>query len=144
MYRKILIPISNSLTVSTLIPELESLSPHLLDSTITLLHVQIPIYNTAVGMEAAVVTPGVEAQLEQEGLLILEQARRLLMQMEIPCQTVLKTGDAVQEICHYAEEELFDLIVVGRREKGLLESLLLTSVSDKLVQKAPTHVLVLK
>ena len=145
MYSNILVAIGNSLTVSTLMQELESLRPYLLDSTVILFHVQVPVvYHTAVGIEPAVVASDIEAQMEQEGVMILEQAQRLLMEMQIPCRTVLRTGDPVKEICRYAEEESVELIIVGRREKGLLESLLLTSVSDKLVQKASAHVLVLK
>lgn len=140
MYSRILIPINSAETIHLLIPKLRALNSHLLDSTITLLYVQTLVYNTAVGLDAVVVTPDVEP----EGILILDGACRLFKRMRLSCRKVLRTGDPVEEIYQYAAHKMFDLIVVERREKGLLESLLFTRVSDELVKKASTHVLVLK
>lgn len=42
-------------------------------------------------------------------------------------------GDPAEELVNYAEENSYDLIVVGRRGRGGLERLILGSVSSKVV-----------
>lgn len=137
---KILIPINTEQSVDKLLNELKFLNPLLLNSHITLLYVQTLVYNTAVGLDAVVVTP----EVEPEGLRILERGRESLEKMKLCCQTALKTGNPVQEIVQYAAKERIDLIILCRREQGLLESLLFSNMSDELIEKAATNILVVK
>jgi len=144
MYRRILVPIDNSETLSSAITEVASFSSELKDCTITLLHVEVPIHNLAVGPGVVPMSNNIEEQLEHEGREILSQATHSFRAYNIEPRVVLKRGDPANEICRYAEAEDIDLIVVGRRDKGLLEKFFLGSVSQKVVQNAPCHVLVLK
>jgi len=145
MYNRILVPILHSGEVPSLMTEAAKICSSLRDASITLLHVEMPVHNAAVG--TAFVTPtavGVEEQVQEEGRLVLEQASRWLLEHKIEPTTVFKLGDPAHEICRYAEEEHMDLIIVGQRDKGLLEKLLFGSVSQKVVKNAPSHVLVVK
>lgn len=53
-------------------------------------------------------------------------------------------GDPAHEICRFEENEQVDLIIVGSKDKGLLEKLLIGRVSQKTLQKAPSRLLVEK
>lgn len=145
MYRQILVPIGQSETVSSVIVQAASLSRGWKDCTMTVIHVVTPVYETSASL--GVVTPtfeGVDNQLEQEGKQILDNASRWLRAHSVEPKTVLKWGEPANEICQYAEEENVDLIIVGNRDKGMLEKLLLGSVSQKVAQNAPSDVLVVK
>lgn len=145
MYRQILVPIGQAETVSSVLVPAASLSRDWKDCTVTLIHVVIPVYETAASLGVVAPTPeGVDDQLEQEGQQILDNASRWLRRHAIEPKTVLKWGDPAHEICKYAEKENVDLIIVGSRDKGMLEKLLLGSVSQRVAQNAPTDVLVVK
>jgi len=53
-------------------------------------------------------------------------------------------GDAAGEICRVAEEEHFDVIVVGSHGSGFVKRVLLGSVSQYLLHHAPCAVLVVR
>jgi len=59
--------------------------------------------------------------------------------------TVMVTvGDPASEIVHLAKEEKADLVILGSRGLGQVQSLLLGSVSDRVVHLAPCPVLVVR
>lgn len=74
----------------------------------------------------------------------VEEAKVKLEQKGIKVKTLVAKGDPVDVICGTAEREGSDLIMVGRRRLGKLESMLLGSVSNKVVLHAKTNVMVVK
>ncbi|RDV81302.1 universal stress protein [Ammonifex thiophilus] len=56
-------------------------------------------------------------------------------------KSVVQVGDPAQAIVTYAEKEKFDVIVMGKRGRGIIRELLLGSVSNKVVHLAPCPVL---
>jgi nucleotide-binding universal stress UspA family protein len=144
MYKHILVPVDSSETASSVMAEAIELQAKCTDCTLTLMHVQTPVYQLSAGMNMAVPVSGVLDRVEEEARDVLKDSSRWLDERGIVHRSVLMRGDPAHEICRYAEEETVDLIVVGRRDKGLLEKLLLGSVSTKVVQNAPSHVLVVK
>jgi nucleotide-binding universal stress UspA family protein len=146
MYKHILIPVDSSETASSVMAEAVALLAMCDDCRLTLMHVQTPVYGLSAGMNLAVPVPvsGVQDRLDEEAHDVLDDSSRWLDERGIVHRSVLVRGDPADEICRYAEEETVDLIVVGQRDKGLLEKLLLGSVSTKVVQNAPSHVLVVK
>lgn len=58
--------------------------------------------------------------------------------------TRVVTGDPAMELCRIAEEERFDLIVVGSHGSGFLKRVLLGSVSHHVLHHAPCPVLVVR
>jgi nucleotide-binding universal stress UspA family protein len=59
----------------------------------------------------------------------------------VPTETLLLPGSAASEIVRVAAEQHFDLIVMGTHGRGGLSHLLLGSVTEKVVRKAPCAVL---
>ena len=78
-----------------------------------------------------------------------EQTRMRLEQVE-PTDTSIKVvhrlevGDAVREIIRLADEEKADLIVMGTHGRGGVSRLLMGSVAEGVMRKAPCPVLTLK
>ena len=59
-------------------------------------------------------------------------------------ETLLREGDVVEEILKAVEKDKFDLIVMGARGVSVIKEVLLGSVSDGVVRKAPCPVLISK
>ena len=59
----------------------------------------------------------------------------------MPCRVELQTGPPAETICGRARESGADLIVVGSRGLGVLDRLLLGSVSAAVAQRADCSVL---
>ena len=62
----------------------------------------------------------------------------------VPIRTQLATGDPAEQICAYAAEIDARLIAVGTRGHGSVASLLLGSVSNAVIRRAPCPVLVVR
>jgi nucleotide-binding universal stress UspA family protein len=145
MYNRILVSIADSETMDSLLQDVEWIAAENSDCRFTLFHVLIPLHNNIGAAIGFPVDAGeVQARLEQEGHEILHEARHRLMTVGIEPRTILKWGDPADEICRYAESEQIDLTIVGSKDKGLLDKLLFSSVSQKVVQDAPSRVLVVK
>jgi len=62
----------------------------------------------------------------------------------INCSCRLETGDAVSEIIRVADEEHVDLIVMGTHGRGGLSRLLMGSVAEGVMRKAPCPVITVR
>jgi nucleotide-binding universal stress UspA family protein len=88
-----------------------------------------------------------EAAREREtklGEALLTRTRRLLERYGLDAAPVLTRGDAATEILNYAREHQIDLIVAGSRGLSQFKSLLMGSVSRKLVHYSNCSVLIVK
>lgn len=81
---------------------------------------------------------------QEEGLKSLQSIRDLLDQQGIAYQYHILVGDPAEMIVRFASEKQFDQIVMGPRGKGGIQSLLLGSVTSKVMQLAQTPVLLVK
>ncbi|MDO8689398.1 MAG: universal stress protein [Dehalococcoidia bacterium] len=75
---------------------------------------------------------------------VLQDARDKLAPTGRPVTTRLEEGRPAQVICDIAEKERFDMIVMGSSGQGRIADILLGSVSDKVVHKAKTPVVIVR
>ena len=79
-----------------------------------------------------------------EGLENLRKACDLLDQAGIVYQYHITIGDPAEMIVRFTSEKYYDLIVMGPRGKGSIQSLLLGSVTNKVMQLSSIPVLLIK
>jgi len=75
---------------------------------------------------------------------ILDQDAEFFKRKGIEPEKILVHGDPADEVCDYAEENDFDLIIVADKGHGKVERFLLGSISDKIVRHSKKTVMVVK
>ncbi|MDX9916669.1 MAG: universal stress protein [Gudongella sp.] len=75
---------------------------------------------------------------------VLREAEEIFEGFEGDFSTLHKTGDIVEEIVRFAEEENFDLLIMGSRGLGAFSRTLLGSVSDKVIHHIGISVMIVK
>jgi nucleotide-binding universal stress UspA family protein len=80
----------------------------------------------------------------REGKRILAEAARFFQDQGITVKTILKGGHAAQTIAQTANEEGFDMIIIGSRGMSGLNRWFMGSVSNAVLHEAKTDVLVVK
>lgn len=155
MFEKILVPLDGSehslkaLNISVqLAKEFKS--------KITLIHVYSVVSRVIVAPEPTTLTPPmapvvtplevskVAEAARKTGNNILADGEEKVKAEKIQVDSLLKEGNVVQEIVNVAREGDFGLIVMGARGISKIKELLLGSVSDGVIRKAPCPVLVVK
>lgn len=112
------------------------------DAALTVMHVfQTPVEFAGLTTDAAAIEKAARESREE----IARQTARVLEEFgELPYTFRQETGYPAEVIVCVAEEERFDLIVLGRRGLGAFTAFFLGSVSDRVTQHAPCAVLVVK
>jgi len=90
---------------------------------------------------AVPVLADVDESRRSEAEIALEEACAPLREAGVPYRAVIDDGNAAAAIERVADEEAADLLVVGRRGRGALGSLLLGSVTNQLLHHT-THTVV--
>src|SRR5205807_3538103 len=90
-----------------------------------------------------------EAMVIPESEDYQEALKRQLDQLRVPegtlrVERLFKEGDPAAEIAHTAQETCADLIVMGTHGRTGLERMLMGSVAEQVVRRAPCSVLVAK
>ena len=91
-----------------------------------------------------------EVIVELEEILInkfkaeLENLKKRFDEAGVKCNVSVEVGDIVDTILDYAEENNFDLIVLGSHSEGLLEKLILGSITERVLNKTKISTLVIK
>lgn len=83
-----------------------------------------------------------QSQQTREAEHLATAAAAGLQQAGLPVEIVLREGDPAAELAQLAEEEGADLIVVGARGISAIRALLVGSVADRILHRAPCSVLV--
>ncbi|MBI5640452.1 MAG: universal stress protein [Nitrospirae bacterium] len=84
----------------------------------------------------------VSRALREEGEKILSELKKIADEEDVFIRPVLDEGSPVDSILDLAEENNFDLIVMGRRGKGRLEKALVGSVTARVIGHSRRDVLV--
>lgn len=85
-----------------------------------------------------------ENEVRESGRSILRLTQKPLADAGIAVNLDLREGRPGDEICRYAEEGEFDLIIVGNRGRGMVSRVLMGSVSQEVVRAATCPVLVVR
>lgn len=85
-----------------------------------------------------------EDTIKEKRQTILDESVGFFEAKDIKPSKVLLYGDPANEICDYAEENDFDLIIVADKGHGKVERFLLGSISDKIVRHSKKSVMVVK
>jgi nucleotide-binding universal stress UspA family protein len=95
-------------------------------------------------LEGAYLPPDFWTNVKTEAQQVLERHAERLRAQGIAVETVVREGYPATVIQEEAEERHADLIVIGTRGLSGLKHLLLGSVAERVVQKAPCPVLTVK
>jgi nucleotide-binding universal stress UspA family protein len=115
-------------------------------ASLHLLHVLDERYLSWAASEGFVPPVGVDIRAEAERGA-REDLHKLLTDAErakYQARLVLLVGGPFVEIVRYAKEQNIDLIVMGTHGRGLIAHMLLGSVAEKVVRKAPCPVLTVR
>lgn len=82
--------------------------------------------------------------LHEAGAKMLSDAERQVRAAGVEVETVLKEGNAVQEIVKTAKEGEYNLVIMGARGTHRITELLMGNVTEGVVKNAPCPVLVIK
>jgi nucleotide-binding universal stress UspA family protein len=80
----------------------------------------------------------------EQGMAALQTARAALDAVALPYQYHISIGKPAETIAQYANEQAVDQIVLGRQGQGGLQSLLLGSVVNKVLNLSGYPVLLIK
>jgi nucleotide-binding universal stress UspA family protein len=115
-----------------------------LGSSLHLLHVlEDPLSNTALAQGYALPTDFIQ-QVERNAR---ERLGKLLTEKErvtFRAEGTIREGSPFVEIVRYAREQQIDLIVMGTHGRGPIAHMLLGSVAEQVLRKAPCPVLVVR
>jgi nucleotide-binding universal stress UspA family protein len=82
--------------------------------------------------------------MEEQGKMILDEAKRVVQASGIEADTAMVHGIPPEEIIKKAQTDSYDLIVIGSRGRTAATSFLLGSVSDRVSHHARCPVLIIK
>ena len=112
------------------------------NAKITVLVVAPEVYDMVLGYAAPLADFGdVRGQIDERIRTMLDAAVERVPE-DVSVTKVLKRGDAAREILEESDSGNYDLIVMGSRGRGDFRSLLLGSVSHRVLQSSRVPVLV--
>lgn len=140
--KKILVSVDGSENSKKAIREAINLAS-LNDGEVVLLHV----INDTMGNPYITVKDHKEAidkAFLDQGNIILDEAIEMFKEHDIKVETLLKHGDPGKTIINVAEEDNFDLIIMGSRGLNAISRAMLGSVSNKVLNHVNISVLIVK
>lgn len=112
------------------------------EAALTLLYVVPPIYT--VGEYGGMEYPQLQAEMQASGHKALEKLNETEVRGEVPTELVVRLGAPANEIIEAARTLESDLIVVSTHGRTGLKHLLLGSVAEHVVRRAPCPVLIVR
>ena len=113
-------------------------------SSLHVLHVLEDPYIFAATAEGYAAPPDFCADLEKNARVRLAEVVSAAELQTLKTQVALKKGSPFVEIVRYAKSEDIDLIVMGTHGRGPIAHMLMGSVAEKVVRKAPCPVLTVR
>jgi nucleotide-binding universal stress UspA family protein len=113
------------------------------DAEVTALHV-IDYLEESYGAQALVGSTALRARARERSAEILSRADSIAEDYDTTVVTESRVGKPAREIVDYAEAHDADVIVIGSHGRPLLSRVLLGSVAETVVRRAPTPVMVVR
>ncbi|MDJ1430708.1 universal stress protein [Halostagnicola sp. A-GB9-2] len=117
------------------------------DATITALHVVDPAdqssYTSMTGAPT-VETQATKRRQEERVESLFDDAQHIADEYGVVLSTEMRTGDPAKTVATVAEEGNFDLIVVGSHGREGVTRILLGSVAERIVRRAPVPVTIVR
>lgn len=108
---------------------------------LVLLHV-FPLMSNDIAGALGMSASEMEAVRDRSARKTFEEVRAQISEREIEIQEVARIGDPAEEVISYLNDDVETLMVMGRRGQTKMGSLLLGSVSDKVLRHTHTPVTV--
>ena len=139
---KILVPVDGSAASLEAVRQALRMIQDGLRASLVLANVQEPatLYEMLLAHDAEVI----EQVSARAGLHLLEPARTLVEQAEVPYELEVASGDPAHTLIDILENFGCDMVVMGARGMGTLRSALLGSVSHEVLHAAQVPVLIVK
>ena len=140
METKILIPVDGSNTAGRTLVKIISLKEHF-PKQLTLLHV-VDVDKLAYRMIPDFQIDMIRENARRAGQLVLDERTRALTEAGFTVEARLEVGSPRQTICKVANEEAFQLTIIGRREStGEIRGVLFGSVANYVLHNVACPVL---
>lgn len=140
--QKILVAIDGSKTSGKALGKAKKIG-ELLESNITIVYVMEDImahpYVHIKDYDGAI-----DQAFKDQGTKVLDEALKIFKDYKGVVETLMEKGSPGNKIIQIAEEGEFDLIVIGSRGLNAISRAMLGSVSNKVVNRANTSVLIVK
>ncbi len=107
-----------------------------------LLNVQTPL--AGVNVKLFISQASQQEYYRDEGMAVLAGPRQQLVQAGIDCDYHIGVGDPGEVIAEYAHSKRCDEVVMGTHGRGFLAGAVMGSVAQKVVQLAPSPVVLVK
>ncbi len=145
-FKKILVAVDGSTTADKGLEYAIELAKKF-ESTLTIMHViNLPSIPHSIPGDAfnqpIPSTEELKTQLRSEGDNVLLKRKEDVMKKNLQANILFAFGDPAEEILKSSDD--YDLIVMGSRGQGRLQSLILGSVSNKVIHYAKKPVLLIK
>jgi nucleotide-binding universal stress UspA family protein len=128
MDSKILVPVDDSKTADRTIQAIIALKERF-PLPLTLLHV-VDLEKLAYRMIPDFQIDMIREQARKAGEHLLESRRKLFAEAGMDTETRLEFGSPRELICRIANEENFQLLIIGRRSQGEIRDVLFGSVAN--------------
>ena len=113
------------------------------EAEITVLHV-IDYIEESYGAEALIGSEKLRDRAHSRSAELLADAKDVAAEHDREVSTATRVGKPARGIVDYAEENDIDTIVIGGHGRSLVVQVLLGSVAETVVRRAPTPVLVVR
>ncbi|MFD2189394.1 universal stress protein [Pistricoccus aurantiacus] len=144
MYQSILVPIDGSAQSCTALKLATSLVDTAEGSLYVLNVQEPPLAEDAMGRAAGAIATNAEEIVQPVGLAIIEQASQQVGLDGKQLQPIVRAGQPAQTIVAEAQRLGVDAVVMGSRGNSNIRSLVLGSVSHRVLHVAPCAVVVVR
>jgi nucleotide-binding universal stress UspA family protein len=143
-FRTVLVPTDFS-EASTSALECGKSMAHAFGASLHIVHVLEDLLAQAWGAEAYVASiPSIREEIERDARQRLDAALTADERRQFRAEQALLAGNPFLEIIRYARAHDIDLIVMGTHGRGPIAHVLLGSVAERVVRKAPCPVLTVR